>query len=106
MFVNFISNAIKFGGDSPVISIGSDIIKSDNGDMVRYWVQDNGSGISAEDQKLLFRQFERLKQAKIKGHGLGLSIVRRIAEKLGGSVGVESELGKGSLFYFILPANS
>ncbi len=106
IFVNYISNAIKFGGDSPVISIGSDIIKSDNGDMVRYWVQDNGYGISAEDQKLLFRQFERLKQAKIKGHGLGLSIVRRIAEKLGGSVGVESELGKGSLFYFILPANS
>ena len=106
IFVNYISNAIKYGGDSPEILIGADIVKSkdSSSDMVRYWVRDNGPGISAEDQKLLFRQFERLNQAKIKGHGLGLSIVRRIAEKLGGSVGVESELGNGSLFYFTLPS--
>jgi len=107
ILVNYISNAIKYGGDPPEISIGADIIESDNGDnnMVKYWVRDNGPGLTVEDQKLLFRQFERLNQAKIQGHGLGLSIVRRIAEKLGGSTGVESERGKGSVFYFMLPYN-
>ncbi len=103
ILVNYISNAIKYGGNSPEISIGANIIKSNDKDMVRYWVRDNGPGISNDDQKLLFRQFERLNQAKIKGHGLGLSIVRRIAEKLGGCSGVKSELGKGCLFYFTLP---
>lgn len=46
----------------------------------------------------------RFGQAEVEGHGLGLSIVRRIVEKLGGQVGVESELGQGSVFYFTLPS--
>ncbi len=105
IWVNYINNAIKYGGEPPEISLGFDIIssKETKDDMVRYWVRDNGLGITTEDQKLLFQQFERLNQAKIEGHGLGLSIVRRITEKLGGTVGIESELGKGSLFYFTLP---
>ena len=57
----------------------------------------------AEKQAQLFMPFERLDQAKIEGHGLGLSIVRRIVEKLGGEVGVESTVGQGSTFYFTLP---
>ncbi len=104
IWVNYISNAIKYGGNTPEVSLGFDIISSKRKKkMIRFWVHDNGLGIKSEDQKLLFRQFERLNQAKIEGHGLGLSIVLRIADKLGGSVGVESDLGNGSLFYFTLP---
>ena len=57
------------------------------------------------DRKRLFTQFSRLHQARAQGYGLGLSIVRRIIEKLGGRVGVESEVGQGSTFYFTLPGH-
>jgi two-component system, sensor histidine kinase and response regulator len=70
--------------------------------MVRFWVRDNGRGLSPEEQSLLFAQFERLGQERVQGHGLGLSIVRRIIDKLGGEVGVESEIGQGSKFWFSL----
>jgi len=104
IWTNYISNALKYGGSTPVIEIGADVFIIDGGKkMSRFWVRDNGKGISLEDQKTVFRQFERLDQVKIKGHGLGLSIVRRIIEKLGGEVGVESNQDEGSLFYFTLP---
>jgi signal transduction histidine kinase len=70
---------------------------------VRFWVRDHGSGLTAEEQAHLFTPFTRLSQVGTKGHGLGLSIVRRIVEKLGGAVGVESTVGEGSLFWFTLP---
>ncbi len=104
VWINYISNAIKYGGTPPVLEIGTD---SGNGKnipegMVRFWLRDNGPGISAENQKRLFKKFERLDQVKTEGHGLGLSIVHRIIEKLGGEVGVESD--SGSLFHFTLPS--
>jgi len=71
--------------------------------MARFWVRDNGTGIPAEERKQLFSEFTRLDQVRAEGHGLGLSIVARVVEKLGGEVGVESESGQGSLFYFTLP---
>ena len=73
--------------------------------MVRFWVRDNGPGLASEDQARLFIPFTRLNQVRAKGHGLGLSIVRRIVEKLGGQVGVESHglPGQGSSFFFTLP---
>jgi two-component system sensor histidine kinase/response regulator len=74
--------------------------------MIRFWVRDNGEGIALEEQERLFAPFEELHKVRAKGHGLGLSIVRRIVEKLGGRVGVESEPGQGSLFFFTLPAAS
>ena len=106
VWVNYISNAIKYGGKLPRIEIGSDTGKSKNisEGMIRFWIRDNGPGISPDEQKLLFRKYERLDQAQTKGYGLGLSIVLRIIEKLGGKVDVESETGKGSVFYFTLPA--
>ncbi len=72
--------------------------------MVRFWVRDNGPGLTPEDQTRLFVPFTRLDQIRVEGHGLGLSIVRRIVEKLGGQVGVESEglPGRGSVFSFTL----
>jgi two-component system sensor histidine kinase/response regulator len=74
-----------------------------DGDMVRFWVSDDGPGLTPEDQARLFTPFTRLDQVQTKGHGLGLSIVQRIVERLGGQVGVESEVGRGSMFFFTLP---
>lgn len=101
VFGNFIHNAIKYSGSNnpdPQISIGGE--QKDG--MVRYWVQDNGIGIAPENQADLFEKFTRHHKA-VEGTGLGLSIVRRIITKLGGEVGVESELDKGSTFWFTLP---
>jgi signal transduction histidine kinase len=71
---------------------------------VRFWVRDNGFGLTPEEQERLFTPFERLHQVRAEGHGLGLSIVQRIVEKLGGQVGVESTVGQGSVFFFTLPS--
>ena len=68
-----------------------------------FWVLDNGRGLTQEEQGRLFTPFTRLDQVSTKGHGLGLSIARRIVEKMGGQVGVESEVGHGSVFHFTLP---
>ncbi len=57
-----------------------------------------------DQQQRLFAPFEQLGQARVKGHGLGLSVVRRITDKLGGQVGMDSAPGQGSTFYFTLPA--
>ncbi|MCD4772456.1 MAG: response regulator [Bacteroidales bacterium] len=105
VWTNYLSNAIKYGGSPPLIEIGCDMEKTKDlpGGMVRYWISDNGHGISENNQKLIFKKFERLNQIKTDGHGLGLSIVSRIIEKLNGQVWVESEIGKGSCFCFTLP---
>ena len=104
VFANLISNAIKYIGDenpNPVIFIGAQL--NPLGSSVRYMVRDNGVGISPEDQARLFAMFTRLHTVKADGLGLGLSIVQRIVTKLNGKVGVESELSKGSTFWFTLP---
>jgi two-component system sensor histidine kinase/response regulator len=72
--------------------------------MVRFWVRDNGLGLAAEAQVRLFAPPGRLDRVPARGQGLGLSIARRIVEKLGGQVGVESQAGLGSLLFFTLPA--
>ncbi len=101
IWVNYLSNAIKYGGTSPQIELGS----TDEGDdTIRFWIRDNGPGIPADEQAQLFIPFARLNQ-KIDGHGLGLSIVQRIVERSGGSVAVESDTNKGSTFSFTLPAS-
>jgi two-component system sensor histidine kinase/response regulator len=102
-WVNYLSNAMKYGGRPPRVELGT----SAEGDgTVRCWVRDNGAGLSAEQQQVLFTPFTRLNQVSVKGYGLGLSIVLRIVQKMGGRVGVESEVGKGSVFSFYLPAAS
>jgi signal transduction histidine kinase len=75
--------------------------------MVRFWVKDNGAGFSIERPEKLFAPLSRLTATDYQtGHGLGLSIVRRIVERLHGKVGVDSQLGKGSIFWFTLPAET
>jgi PAS domain S-box-containing protein len=100
VWTNYMSNALKYGGTPPRVELGATPL-SEGG--VRFWVRDNGSGLSPEDRARLFMPFARLGQARAKGHGLGLSIVRRIVDKLGGQVGVESQVGQGSTFSFTLP---
>jgi two-component system sensor histidine kinase/response regulator len=99
IWINYISNAIKYGGHPPHIILGETLL--DNS--VRFWVQDNGEGLTPEAQADLFTPFNRLHQKRVEGHGLGLSIVQQIVEKLGGEVGVDSTVGQGSTFYFTLP---
>ncbi len=99
IWANYLTNAIKYGGRPPKIEIGADRL-ADN--QIRFWVRDNGNGMTKGEQIRLFTPFTRLHQKRVEGHGLGLSIVKQIAEKLGGESGVESQLGKGSLFYFTL----
>lgn len=102
IWANYISNAIKYGGETPLIKLGSDL--QDDG-MVRFWVKDNGAGMTEEQAHSLFTPSKRLEQHQnIEGHGFGLSIVQRIVERLGGTVGVDSVAGMGSTFYFTLPA--
>ncbi len=120
VWVNYISNAIKYGGQLPRVELGATPLPGPppqatpplsspppaggkEGGVVRFWVRDNGRGLRPEEQARLFIPFTQLGQISAKGHGLGLSIVRRILEKLGGQVGVESTQGKGSLFSFTLP---
>ncbi len=101
ILANYLSNALKYGGTPPHIVLGWDM----RGEMLRFWVRDDGAGLTPEEQSRLFTPFTRLDQVSAKGHGLGLSIVRRISERMGGEVGVESAPGQGSAFWFTLPAD-
>ncbi len=103
VWINYVSNAIKYGGVPPRVELGA--ARQADG-MVRFWVRDNGDGLTPEAQARLFTPFTRLDQIRAKGHGLGLSIVQRIVAKLGGQVGVESagQPGQGCTFFFTLPA--
>jgi signal transduction histidine kinase len=101
VWANYLSNALKYGGQPPQLELGADVQANR---MIRFWIHDNGPGLSPEAQAKLFTPFTRLHQTRVEGHGLGLSIVQQIIEKLGGQVGVESVEGQGSTFYFMLPA--
>ena len=105
VFANLISNAVKYiGEDNPAPRLW--LRGFADGEMARYEVQDNGIGISPEDQAHLFEMFTRLNVVNVEGLGLGLSIVHRIVSKLNGTVSVESTPGVGSTFAFTLPAAS
>lgn len=102
VWINYLSNALKYGGMPPVIEFGSEILP---GNRAKFWIKDNGKGLSDTEMSMLFTKFTRLDTLRAEGHGLGLSIVKRIIEKLNGEVGVESRNidGEGCTFYFILP---
>lgn len=100
IWINYISNAIKYGGTPPHIKLGSSLMPDQT---VCFWIEDNGRGLTDDEKAKLFQPFTRLATVRIDGHGLGLSIVQRIAERLEGKVGVASTINKGSRFYFTLP---
>ena len=103
VWANFLSNALKYGGRPPRVELGA---SASSDGMLRFWTRDNGPGIPPEARTRLFTRPNLIRLNNNMGHGLGLSIVGNIVEKLGGHVGVESEAGKGSLFFFTLPAAS
>lgn len=99
---NLIANAIKFrkSGELPIVHMAC---KSDGG-LYRLSVQDNGIGVSGTDSARIFKAFSRLhSKTEYPGTGLGLAICRKIVERHGGEISVESEKGKGSCFNFTLP---
>jgi chemotaxis family two-component system sensor kinase Cph1 len=100
-FSNLIENAFKYRSPdrAPVIRISG----RREGGMAVYTVEDNGIGIAPEQQQRVFIPFFRADARADGGEGLGLTIVSRIVERLGGRVWVESELGKGSRFHVALP---
>lgn len=99
-FFNLGSNALKFLDERrpPQITVGADAA----GDRVRIWVQDNGIGIRPEHRDRLFRIFERLHPDRFPGTGIGLAIVKKAAERMGGRVGVDSLPEGGSRFWIEL----
>jgi protein-histidine pros-kinase len=100
---NYLSNAIKFSHEGGEVQVRS---KMEGPSFYRLEVQDSGIGIAAGDREQLFSEFQQLdagSNKKYQGTGLGLSLCKKIVENLGGRVGVESELGKGSCFYAVLP---
>ena len=101
VWTNFITNGLKYGGRPPILELGY-TLSSPN--FIRFWIKDNGGGLTKENQRDVFTEFTRLDETDVQGHGLGLATVRRIIEKLDGDVGVDSAPGQGSTFYFTLPS--
>jgi signal transduction histidine kinase len=101
VFQNLLSNAVKYRrpGECPRIAVrgqveGSELVAA---------VQDNGQGIAAHHQDRIFQLFKRLHGREIPGTGIGLATAKRIVERYGGRIWVDSQLGAGSTFYFALP---
>ncbi|MGY3052599.1 chemotaxis family two-component system sensor kinase Cph1 [Pedobacter sp. UYEF25] len=107
VFSNLLGNAVKYSSQTktPIVDIGCE----DIGDCIQYRISDNGIGINAEDHEKIFELFTRSKQAgEYEGTGIGLSIVKKIMEKHGGKIWIESNLTAGSTFYVLFkkPAGS
>lgn len=101
IWTNYISNSIKYGGSPAIIKLGAEVDPKTG--QICYWVQDNGSGVPQDKRDQLFVAFNRFDKVRAEGHGLGLSIVKRIINRLGGEVGYDFLDGIGSRFYFTLP---
>src|SRR5258708_12846190 len=101
VLMNLLGNAIKFTPDGGRIEVAAHLVEG----RVRVEVRDSGPGIPPEEQERIFEAFYRLRESgkKTEGTGLGLAITHRLVELHGGELTLDSELGKGSWFYFSLP---
>lgn len=107
VITNFVSNASKFTPPGGIVSVHVKLISQEHELVrIRFSIIDNGAGISELDQSRLFQSFSQINPGELqggKGMGLGLFICKELVEKHGGLVGVKSNLGKGSEFYFEIP---
>ncbi len=107
ILLNFVSNALKFSGRGQInVTVWCKPVVSPDRTELVFAVSDDGPGISAEEQKRLFTRFERgaaAQHGRVPGTGLGLALCKGYAEKMGGRIWLESELGRGSSFYFSAP---
>jgi signal transduction histidine kinase len=96
-FSNLLGNAVKFvaPGQRPQIKVSAERL----GERARIWFEDNGTGIPQEGLGRIFDMFQRMHGPEYEGTGIGLALVRKVTERMGGHVGVESEEGKGSRFW-------
>jgi signal transduction histidine kinase len=104
VLTNLVNNAHKYTPENGMINLRA----SQSGEYVRFEIHDTGIGISEEDQKGLFSQFFRSESPQVReqqGWGLGLNLANRLVYLMGGEMGVQSELGKGSTFWFTIPIN-
>jgi NtrC-family two-component system sensor histidine kinase KinB len=101
VFANFFSNAIKYAPRGSTITLSASREGAQN---VRFIVRDEGPGVPKEYRRRIFDKFFRISEKSDEGAGLGLSIAREIVLAHGGNIGVESEDGEGSAFFFTLPA--
>jgi signal transduction histidine kinase len=99
VFSNLITNALRYTPSDGTVTLGATTM---NG-AVRFTVADNGRGIPKEYHERIFDKFFQVPDAEPKGTGLGLYIAKEIVRGHGGDIGVESEPGKGSVFWFTLP---
>lgn len=97
LLLNLLSNAVKFTNEG---SVTFGCRRREYG--LYFYVSDTGCGIAPEDQKSIFNRFVKL-DAYVQGTGLGLALCKSIVKHLGGKIGVTSEKGKGSTFWFVLP---
>lgn len=107
VLTNLVSNAIKFSPSGSDVTVGIEQGSEDGS--LRFFVKDNGPGIPPAQAHKLFARFQQLDQSDSRqkgGTGLGLAITKAIVEEHNGQIGVESEFGKGSTFWFALPAVS
>ena len=103
VILNLLTNACKFVpvGTKPEVRLWT----SHGNGVIRLWIQDNGIGIDPKDSPKLFGMFQRFnRQDTYPGTGMGLAIVKKAIERMGGTVGADSQLGKGSRFWVELPA--
>jgi len=103
ILTNLINNAVNFS-ESPSIQFGYTIDTTQK--YIQFFVKDKGIGISKQEQELIFKPFSKTNKAKslsLGGTGIGLSIVRSLTELMGGRIWIESEINKGTAFYFTIP---
>jgi signal transduction histidine kinase len=99
IFVNLLSNAFKFTGDGGHVSI----FAGRREQSILIEIKDTGMGIPEDKLQLIFDEFYQVEGGKHGGTGLGLAIAKRLVEEHGGNIWVESQLGKGSTFFFTIP---
>ncbi len=102
IFINLLSNAFKFTADGGKVSI----LAGQKDQSILLEIKDTGMGIPEDKLQMIFDEFYQVEGGKHGGTGLGLAIAKRLVEEHGGNIWVESQLGKGSTFYFTLPLSA